>query len=188
MPLLPERFVDAELSGPAAREFAGRVGRLLAEHRPDLAAAASAGIDAADETVRACILTHTARALLRPLGFALAPLVDDDRWRLADCPVCGGAPDFAAIAEGGDRQLLCVRCDTVWRAPRIGCPFCRDDDPGHVVYHPVGDGPYRLYVCARCGGYVKTIDLRRRAGACLPVERILTAGLDAAALAAVGSG
>lgn len=184
VPLLSERFVEAVRSVPQFRQLAGRICLLLAGCRPDLGTAVSAGLDAADEAVRACVLTHTGRAFLRPLGYALAPLVEEDHWRLAECPVCGGVPDLAALGEHGDRHLLCGRCDTTWCAPRFGCPFCRDDDPRDMLYHPVGDGPYRLYVCGRCRRYLKTIDLRQRPGACLPVERILTTGLDAAALAA----
>lgn len=184
LPLLSERSIDAVVDGPAFRDLARRVCLLIAAHRPDLGAAMCAGLEAADEAVRDCIVSHAGRAFLRPVACALAPLVDDDAWHVTACPVCGGAPDMAALGAAGERQLLCARCDTEWRAPRLGCPFCGDADPGDVVYHPVGEGQYRLYVCVRCGGYLKTVDRRERGATCLAVERILTVGLDAAALAA----
>lgn len=183
LPLLSERSIDAVVDGPAFRELARRVCLLIAAHRPDLGAAMCAGLEAADEAVRDCIVTHAGRAFLRPVACALAPLVGDDDWHITACPVCGGAPDMAALGAAGERQLLCARCDTEWRAPRIGCAYCGDDRPEDVVYHPVGEGDYRLYVCARCGGYLKTVDRRQRVATCLAVERILTVGLDAAALA-----
>jgi FdhE protein len=109
--------------------------------------------------------------------------VDQEHWRQGYCPVCGGAPDFASLeAESGARQLLCSRCSSKWLYPRVKCPFCTTTDHTKLLYYPSENGVYRLYVCQACSRYLKTIDLREvQKEVLLPVERITTAAMDAAA-------
>jgi FdhE protein len=111
------------------------------------------------------------------------PYVDQERWKRRYCPVCGGAPDFATLGEeAGARHLLCSRCNSQWLYPRLGCPFCGTTDHTKLSYYPSEDGVYRLYVCHACRRYLKAIDLRETARAfLLPVERITTVAMDAAA-------
>lgn len=111
------------------------------------------------------------------------PHVDQERWRRGYCPVCGGVPDFATLdEEAGARHLSCSRCSSQWLYRRVGCPFCGTTDHTKIVYYPSDDGVYRLYVCQECRRYLKTIDLRRVARAVLlPVERVTTVAMDAAA-------
>jgi FdhE protein len=111
------------------------------------------------------------------------PSVDQDRWKRGYCPVCGGAPDFAALdAEAGARKLLCSRCNSQWVYRRVGCPFCGITDHTQLVYYPSEDEVYRLYVCQACRRYLKTIDLRKATRKTpLAVERIATVAMDAAA-------
>ena len=109
--------------------------------------------------------------------------VEQERWKRGYCPVCGGAPDFAALEpETGARHLLCSRCSSEWLYPRVQCPFCGTADHTQLFYYPSEDGIYRLYVCQGCRRYLKTIDLREVQGdVLLPVERITTVPMDAAA-------
>lgn len=109
-------------------------------------------------------------------------LVASMAWERAFCPVCGGTADFAALEkDGGARRLLCSRCDCEWSFDRSICSYCGTDR--HVGYFPVGQGAYRLYVCEGCKHYLKTIDLRELArDVDLPAERVLTLGLDVAAV------
>jgi FdhE protein len=109
--------------------------------------------------------------------------VDQERWQRGHCPVCGGAPDLATLeAETGARHLLCSRCSSQWLYPRVKCPYCGTTDHTKLFYYPSDDGVYRLYVCQECRRYLKTIDLREVEGeALLPVERITTVAMDAAA-------
>jgi len=132
------------------------------------------------------LLVHTWRPFLRPWATQLAPLTEDARWQRGHCPVCGGQPDFAYLGEeGGERFLVCGRCDTEWRYPRLGCPFCGNQDTSSYGYYPDDEGVYRLYACNKCRRYVKTIDLRQAEGKrLLPVERVATVGMDFAALQA----
>ncbi len=113
----------------------------------------------------------------------LGPGIDQALWRRGFCPVCGGKPDFACLdRESGGRHLFCSRCDMQWQFQRLECPFCGTQDPAHLAYYPSEDGVYRLYVCDHCHHYVKTIDLRETGRQLfLPVERILSLGMDVAA-------
>jgi len=149
-----------------------RSGRVSASDR--------AGID---RGLLAFVFDSGLRPFLRAQAEALAPLVDDASWYRGYCPICGGEPDMAALGRGsGRRRLLCSRCDSEWTFRRLGCPFCGNDEAGQLAHYPSDDNVYRLSVCERCRRYLKTIDLREAAGERpLAAERILTAGMDAAA-------
>ncbi|MFQ5575940.1 MAG: formate dehydrogenase accessory protein FdhE [Anaerolineae bacterium] len=189
-------------------QLASEICRLTAEHRPDLAESL-AGVRAvlfntpqaieqaaarylnddvaptdADPSLLRFGLPHT----LRPVLPAAAPTLNlkPETWNRPICPLCGGPPDFAALisekentAEHG-RRLLCARCDTEWGYKRGGCPFC--EAAGQWSYFPDEQELYRLYVCDACRHYLKTVDWRQTfAHRNLPVERVLTAHIDAAA-------
>lgn len=117
---------------------------------------------------------------------AWQPLVKDATWYRAHCPICGGAPDFAALEkESGARRLLCARCDAEWTFHRAVCPFCAENAPGKLGYFADQNNVYRLYTCENCKRYLKTIDLRELArDVHLPAERVLTIGMDIAAMQA----
>jgi transcription elongation factor Elf1 len=141
--------------------------------------AAGAGVDAGlvvfvlTQALRPCLWSHA-----RALGPHVVSL--NGEWGRGLCPVCGAEPDLAALdREAGARRLLCSGCDTEWAFRRIGCPFCGSDAVGCRT----GIGhPYRLAVCDGCGRYLKTLDEREAADALpLPVERVLSLGLDAQA-------
>jgi FdhE protein len=141
---------------------------------------AAAGID---RGLLAFVLNTGLRPFLRAQAEALAPLVDDVSWYRGYCPICGGVPDMGALEKGnGRRRLLCSRCDSEWTFRRLGCPFCGNEELGQLAHYPSDDNIYRLSVCERCRCYLKTIDLREVAGEHpLAAERVLTAGMDAAA-------
>lgn len=111
----------------------------------------------------------------------LMPRITQSAWHRGHCPVCGGAPSFAAVlAEPGFRTLLCSRCNGEWLFRRMGCPFCLERD--HQTYYPSEKGGYRLYVCEACHRYIKSLDLKESASErCLPVEALLTVSMDVAA-------
>lgn len=131
-------------------------------------------------------LNQTLHPILAAHAAAWLPLVKEELWYRPVCPICGGAADFAALLPGGGaRRLLCARCDAEWIAPRGACPFCGEAAPGRLGYFAGEDGVHRLYTCESCRRYLKTVDLRELARSVhLPAERILTIGMDVAALAA----
>lgn len=106
-----------------------------------------------------------------------------EKWIKGICPLCGGAPDMAALDKDvGRRTLLCSQCDCEWSYQRIGCPFCGNQDFNRIYYYTDEKGPYRLYLCEECGQYLKAVDLREVAKPlALTAERYLTQSLDAAA-------
>jgi FdhE protein len=192
----------------AFAELVSTVGQLLVDHNPDLAqhplpeSAAErhawaqqrfdenqarnrvhAGQDEPSLTQLAVDLAL--KPYLEWVAEQVLPHVEQAHWRQGHCPVCGGAPDFAALgAESGARHLLCSRCSSEWLYPRVKCPFCGTTDHTQLVYYPSEDGVYRLYVCQACRRYLKTIDLREvQREVTLPVERITTVAMDAAARA-----
>lgn len=201
-----------DLDWEAVTRLAREVCRIAAHHEVELAEAfariaSRLDVDAVDEDVMRAmaveylaggktgwnedldhelfgfVLNQALRPFLQAYAAASAPLLEGERWDRGNCPVCGGHPDFAALeGEGGERRLLCGRCDMEWKYQRLGCPFCGNEDSRSLGYFPAGNGAHRLYVCEQCKGYLKTVDLRetwRRRP--LTIERILTVGMDLAA-------
>jgi len=106
-----------------------------------------------------------------------------EAWGRGSCPVCGGLPDLAILAgDPAARSLVCSRCTTLWPYTRVGCPFCRSGDG--QVYYADGDGGHRLYVCLHCRRYVKAVVVPAGATVDPWAERLLTLGMDLAALEA----
>ena len=135
-------------------------------------------IDLVRKSLMSIVLYNVMRPFLSAYARAWASCVDE--WQHSTCPICGGAPDFAALAiSSGGRRLLCSQCNFEWNSTRASCPFCNAEQ---LAYFPTRSGAYRLYVCDRCKRYLKTIDLRELArDANLPAERVLTIALDRAA-------
>lgn len=126
------------------------------------------------------VLQASLRPLLTVYANELLPLVTQESWYRTYCPVCGGSPDFAFLdKERGARWLLCSRCDAQWLFYRLVCPYCGNQDQKTLAYFADDKSLYRLYVCEKCRGYVKAIDLRQtQAEILLPLERILTLDMD----------
>jgi formate dehydrogenase maturation protein FdhE len=136
------------------------------------------GLD--EDTLRVTI--HTAlKPFLAAYADAFLPQVQQKRWRRGYCPICGGRPNFAFLSkeEEGARWLLCARCDAEWLFQRLKCPFCGIEEQKSLAYFADEKGAYRVYVCERCKGYIKAIDLRQvEAEVLLPLEWIATLDLD----------
>jgi FdhE protein len=130
------------------------------------------------------LLQDVMKATLRPFLIVYAETLrselNQERWRRAYCPVCGGIPDFAFLAkEDGARWLVCSRCDTEWLFQRFQCPYCGIQDQDSLTYFTDDEGLYRLYVCDQCKQYLKAIDLRQaRNGFDVILERLFTLNID----------
>ena len=199
MPLL--RAEDLALDWEAVARLAQAILAIVAQHRRDdlngiaeiadelksparveqLACDYLAGANQAG--LVAFVLNNALHPSLNALAQKYKTLIDDAAWYRAYCPICGGAPDFAALEKAsGARRLLCARCDFEWTFQRAICPFCAQDAPGKLGYFTSDYGAYRLYTCENCKRYLKTIDLRELArDVNLPAERVLTIALDVAA-------
>jgi len=99
---------------------------------------------------------------LRQVVAAFSRWRDEERWLRGYCPTCGYLPVMAQLT-GADpariRFLVCGRCATRWRYPRIACPFCqRTDDHRLAVLAAEGENGLRIDYCEACGAYLKTYD------------------------------
>lgn len=139
---------------------------------------------ACDDSLAAFVLNNALHPFLSATARAAQARVDNGKWYRGTCPVCGGVPDLAAYEkESGARRLLCSQCDFEWLFHRLVCPFCAAEEG--QGYFSGGQGAYRLYTCDACRRYLKTVDARDLVREVhLPAERILTLGMDVAALAA----
>lgn len=89
----------------------------------------------------------------------LAEGLDLKNWLRGYCPVCGHWPSLAHIyADGGQRTLWCMHCDTRWPFPRLQCSYCLNDNQDELgLISPESDSPFRMQVCADCRRYLKEI-------------------------------
>jgi formate dehydrogenase maturation protein FdhE len=100
-------------------------------------------------------------------------------WSRVVCPCCGGSPDVALMERGGQRTLLCSRCDAQWRTPRLGCLGCDAAESPSIARIANSAVGYELVMCNACGRFLKE---RPRRGIEAPiVERAITLELDLAA-------
>jgi FdhE protein len=141
------------------------------------------GVDNLSEHLLEAIIHATLKPFLVSYSEALLGLVNQERWRRGYCPICGGNPDFAFLDnERGARWLLCSRCDAEWLFQRLECPYCGNQEQNALAYFTDDEGLYRLYICEKCKRYLKAIDLRQaKSEVLLPLERLITFGLDAQA-------
>jgi len=142
---------------------------------------ATIAVDDANEYLLLEAIIHaTLRPFLVSYAKALISSVDQERWRRAYCPICGGKPDFSFLdKERGARWLLCSRCDSEWLFQRLQCPYCGTQDQNALAYFTDDEGLYRLYVCEQCHKYIKAIDLRQtELEVPLALERVLTLDMD----------
>ena len=118
-------------------------------------------------------------ALLRAATELVGPASVWRDWTRVVCPCCGGAPDIALVERGGQRTLVCARCDAQWRAPRAGCLGCETIEPPGIARISNPELGYDLMMCNACGRFLK--ERPRRGLESLIVERALTTELDLAA-------
>jgi FdhE protein len=100
---------------------------------------------------------------LEVIGEAVFARFPKDRsWTHGHCPVCGSPPLVGRlIGKEGVRHLTCSFCHVDYRARRLMCPFCGEDDAKKLDYFTTEDEPgYRVDTCAACRRYLKTTDFR----------------------------
>jgi len=93
----------------------------------------------------------------------IVPHISEKEWNQGFCPVCGNAPAIARFErEAGKRILWCSLCNTDWVFQRLTCPFCSNTDHNSLKFFSIdADSPYRVDVCTKCKGYIKTVDERK---------------------------
>lgn len=130
--------------------------------------------------VRPGLLVLAAREIAAPLLRRAARLKAGElgavHWARGCCPACGSLPSAAFLARrnelnaeylaggGGQRVLLCSRCEHRWSTKRVMCPVCETEDPHTLEYEKVTDGRgERVYYCKSCRSYLPCLDLRESA-------------------------
>ena len=111
------------------------------------------------------VIDHAMRPLLRIFAepYTKELISDVFYWDFpATCPVCGSKSHFSRLrTETGQRFMFCDRCFSEWKVRYIFCIHCGHDRPGDITFMSVeSDDAYRLYVCDKCKGYLKTYDER----------------------------
>ncbi len=142
---------------------------------------ATIAVDSMNEYLLMEAIIHaTLKPFLVRQAKTLISFVDQEHWRRAYCPICGGGPDFSFLdKERGARWLLCSRCDAEWLFQRLQCPYCGIQKQDALAYFTDDKGTYRLYVCDQCHKYIKAIDLRSSESEVpTPLQRMLTLDMD----------
>jgi len=118
-------------------------------------------------------------ALLRAASARVGAPSSWRTWARSVCPCCGGAPDIALVERGGQRTLVCARCDVQWRARRAGCLGCEEELSPAIARIGNPELGYDLVMCNSCGRFLK--ERPRRGLDALILERALTLELEMAA-------
>jgi FdhE protein len=136
--------------------------------------------DGMDEDIVSVAVHSAVKPFLARWAEELLPKIDQEKWRRGHCPVCGGTPNFAYIEqEHGARYLCCPRCDAEWLFQRLECPFCSNNKQKELAFFTDREGLYRVYICDRCKGYLKSVDLRKgNKDIVMPLEWVRTLDLD----------
>lgn len=131
------------------------------------------------------VLTFVVYNSLKPSLAKFAEMVSghldrEEEWDKGYCPVCGSRPELSIFEENGRRSLLCGFCGHRWRSKRVFCPFCENTDHETLRYYEVEDEEeYRVDVCDRCKGFIKTVDIKKLSRPLyLPLECITTPYID----------
>jgi len=168
--------IDAETL--AALHNVGRAADL-----PDRMRAWFDGTPSPDVEMLDAVLVWAARPYLQRTAEVLQQRVSFDGWGRRTCPVCAAEPDFSVIANTGERQLVCARCQARWPFAATDCPYCGNADRDTITSMATSDGRYRVMICRPCGRYIKALDTRKAARTLLPdADPILTLPLDAAVM------
>ncbi|HEV7663931.1 MAG TPA: formate dehydrogenase accessory protein FdhE [Chloroflexota bacterium] len=113
----------------------------------------------------ATLATLSVAPVLRAYAEHLRPFIErlDDgspegtAWHRGYCPICGGWPLLGEL-RGVElaHYLRCAGCGSGWRAQRLGCSYCGNEDFRSLQSLTVeGEQRFRVSVCERCHGYLK---------------------------------
>ncbi|GFM36736.1 formate dehydrogenase accessory protein FdhE [Desulfovibrio psychrotolerans] len=109
---------------------------------------------------------------LQATGLLLAELHNNDEpWAFGHCPCCGSMPIMASLHEKeGFRHLTCSFCRAEYRAKRLQCAFCGEEDHKKLEYFKAeGETGFEVHVCRTCNCYIKTTDFRELDAVSIPV-------------------
>jgi FdhE protein len=159
------------------------------EHLADLAE--QAGVD---DALLTTLSTQAVAPVLRAYAERLLPMIErfdpehsteGALWQRGYCPVCGGWPALAEL-RGVElaRFLRCAACGSGWRARRLACPYCGNDDYRSLQTLTIeNEQRFRVSVCENCRGYVKVANaFDPLPGALLALDDVASLPLDVVAI------
>jgi FdhE protein len=157
---LAEAWDRDEISMSALMPAGGRLGNGTAERVSGLSA-----------TVVGVLLQAALRPVLQAHLGPLAAHLEDGTWELGICPLCGAAPGFGDLGEGGQRRLACHLCGSAWGHSRLRCPLCGTVESKDLIRLDPGgaDEGYLISACGACRAYLKEVDRRVRWNASCPL-------------------
>ena len=96
---------------------------------------------------------------------------DDEPWAYGHCPHCGSQPLNGSLKEKeGFKHLTCSFCRLEYRAKRLQCAFCGEEDHDQLEYFKAeGEPGYEVHVCKTCKCYLKISDFREFDKVSIPV-------------------
>lgn len=100
---------------------------------------------------------------LETCSVVLAERIDRKKsWNYGHCPVCGSLPLMARLeGKEGFRMLTCSFCHHEYRAKRLQCPYCLEEDMNKLHYFTAeSDSGFQVHVCDSCHSYIKSSDFR----------------------------
>lgn len=95
----------------------------------------------------------------------------EEVWEHGHCPVCGSQPIMSHYAgKEGARHLTCSFCRHEYRAKRIHCPYCNEEEQDKLEYFTAeGERGFSVHVCRTCSCYIKCADFRELDKVSIPV-------------------
>ncbi len=92
-------------------------------------------------------------------------------WQHGHCPVCGSAPLVGRlVGKEGALHHTCSFCRHEYRAKRLQCPFCLENESKNLEYFTAdGEPGFQVHVCKSCKGYIKVADFREFDRISIPV-------------------
>jgi formate dehydrogenase accessory protein FdhE len=126
---------------------------------------------------------------LKPVYYAVrgqvAHLVEGIDWDRGVCPVCGASATLGELQGNNQaKHLRCGRCGADWKASRLQCHLCENDDHHTLGFLYTDDKPgnVRVDICDHCKGYLKVITaFSPTAPELVTLEDLATLHLDYAA-------
>jgi len=113
------------------------------------------------------IILFLSENILRPYAVSVSNTLkgnfDYNLWNENTCPVCGSEPVLSGIRkEDGKRFLYCSLCGMKWQFKRLKCPWCLNEDFKKLGFLTIEESnAWRIDVCEKCKGYIRTMDERR---------------------------
>ncbi len=117
------------------------------------------------------LLRFMAQSSLSPFAYALTRNISRSGghdpasiWTYGHCPHCGSHPSIGELrgAEGA-RLHACSFCLLIYRAKRMQCPFCLEENSEKMAFFIADTEPgYQVHVCRSCEGYIKLADSRQK--------------------------